>query len=722
VSNGATFLVRLASLFVASFLMGAPTAFAATTVASAGDAVIAHDESAGTWILSAGGTNLTLTIDPTRDFKVVRLNVSTSNTPTWFVGNVPDTLIKIGDQQLPFGSRGAGFVYRDVTVDSNDVRLQLNAIFTLNGSGLMMTRHYAIVSGSPTFETWTSYAPATSAPTLKDLNALQVALLPGALHWLTGLDGDNADVEQDDAFTLKQQTLAPGGQFSIGAQGRASEQNVPWLAVDGAEDEFYTTLLWSGAWSLNINENDAGSAQALSLGLAPMSTVVSTPIDGPHALFGVVHGGLPQATAALQAFMQNGLRDGRAMTPLVTYNTWFAYGTAVDEPSMRNEMAHAAALGTELFVIDAGWYVGAGAGGEFDFDSGLGSWTVDTARFPNGLGPLRDYAHSLGMKFGLWVEPERVNLALVGSYGIDESMLATSGGNYNSDHAAQVCLGTAAGRAWLLGWLTGLLDQMQPDYLKWDNNMWVNCDRPGHDHGSTDGNFAHVNGLYGILSTIRQNYPDLMMENVSGGGNRLDVGMLRFSDTAWMDDRTAPSEHVRHNAEGLSAVFPPSYLLSFVTDHDTEPLHDPPDISLYFRSRMEGALGLCFRGDDFTEGENAAMAHEIDIYKTFRATQAVAAASLLTQQVTTDGPAWDVLEESAGAGGALLLQAFQTDNGVGKVNVKPTGLMGDVMYQVESADTGVIGTANGSDLMTNGIDLVQSPNTAAHILIITPVQ
>ena len=75
----------------------------------------------------------------------------------------------------------------------------------------------------------------------------------------------------------------------------------------------------------------------------------------------------------------------------------------------------------------------------------------------------------------------------------------------------------------------------------------------------------------------------------------------------------------------LSALFPPAYLLSFVTDHEGEPLHDAPDLSLYFRSRMGGALGLCFRSDTFSEGENASMAHEIDIYKATRGTVSVAA-------------------------------------------------------------------------------------------------
>ena len=52
----------------------------------------------------------------------------------------------------------------------------------------------------------------------------------------------------------------------------------------------------------------------------------------------------------------------------------------------------------------------------------------------------------------------------------------------------------AAAREWILGWLTPLLDDVQPDYLKWDNNMWVNCTREGHEHGANDGNFAQVNG------------------------------------------------------------------------------------------------------------------------------------------------------------------------------------------------------------------------------------
>src|SRR5262249_11475761 len=156
----------------------------------------------------------------------------------------------------------------------------------------------------------------------------------------------------------------------------------------------------------------------------------------------------------------------------------------------------AAQFGVELFVIDAGWYPNTGVDGPTDFDSGLGAWSADPDRFPNGLAPLREYAHRLGLKFGLWVEPERTSLALAGEPGVPEPWLATSAGGYGSDHAAQICLAGPAARAWLLDRLTALLDDVRPDYLKVDNNMFINCDRGGHGHGPTDGNFAHVNGLY----------------------------------------------------------------------------------------------------------------------------------------------------------------------------------------------------------------------------------
>jgi alpha-galactosidase len=700
-------------------------AAAASVIAENGDASIAHDDAAGTWRLSSGGAMLTIAADAARDFAVTSL-VSSSGR-AWTAGSASDSFVRVSGRTLAFGSRAAGFEFKSAGVAARGKGFELRVGYALPAASLALTRHYAIVPGSPTFEVWTTFSPAGGVPAIADINALLLTLPNGTIHWVTGLRGDAADVESEGAFTRESTALAPGEHLTLGAARRASEDVVPWFAIDApasagtAPEQFYAALMWSGAWALDIGR--AGATIGVVLGLAPMSTTLQAPIDGPHVVFGAVPGGAAQASAALAVYILDGIRDGRPLAPLVTYNTWYAYGTTIDEPSMRDEMDRAARLGVELFVIDAGWYPNTGVEGPADFDSGLGAWTADPDRFPNGLAPLREHAHALGMQFGLWVEPERVNLAVVADVDLDEAWLATTGGEYGSDHAAQICLAGAAAHAWLLDHLTALIDEVQPDYLKVDNNMFVNCDRAGHGHGATDGNFAHVNGLYTLLSALRERYPDLAIENVSGGGNRLDVGMLRYSDVAWMDDRTAPSIHVRHNIEGLSAVFPPAYLLSFVTDHEGEPLHDSPDLALYFRSRMAGALGLCFRADGFSEGDESDITREIAIYKAIRGTVSVAAGSLLTRQTASDDPPpWDVLQETAAGYQQFLIAAFQSDEGVQTFNVRPSTLQPDVTYQVQSVDTGILGTATGAELMANGIDVIESPRSAAHILIITAQQ
>src|SRR5262249_9691059 len=147
----------------------------------------------------------------------------------------------------------------------------------------------------------------------------------GTVRWLTGLRGDSADVVQDEAFTLQQKALQPGERLTLGAEGRSSERDVPWIAIDGPQQQFYASLVWSGAWSLTIDR--AGDGQRISFGLGPMTTTVGPSlVEGPHAVFGVAGGALTQASAALRSFALRALRGGRTLSPLVTFNTWYAHG------------------------------------------------------------------------------------------------------------------------------------------------------------------------------------------------------------------------------------------------------------------------------------------------------------------------------------------------------------------------------------------------------------
>jgi alpha-galactosidase len=706
-------------IIAAHLVTGFATFARAATVVRAGFAFISNDPAAGTWTVSSSGASLLLDINAASDF-AVRL-VSPSG-KTWTVGAQTDTVVRIGSQSVPFGSRASGFVFQGVETSVRDLTVRLDATYDLPAARVRVTRHYAAASGSPAFETWTTFAPIGATVTLANLNAFSLSVQPGTIHWLSGLQQVGGTQSAGGAFTLHERTLAVGDRLSFGSAGRSSEQTVPWFAIDGESDEFFAALLWSGAWSLTAVRS--ASAIDLSLELAPMSTTAAAIVDGPHAVLGVARGGLPAVSAALRTFVIDGLRGRHPFEALVTFNTWFAYGTHIDEASMMAEIEGAAALGAELFMLDAGWYVGAARSDAADFLGGLGTWQIDASRFPNGLRVLSDRAHELGMKFGIWIEPERVALSTVNQRGLaQEAWLAKAADKYGDAQAAQLCLGGPSARQWVFDQIVRLVDAVQPDYLKWDNNFWINCDRSGHGHGRTDGSFAHVNGLYQVLADVRARYPDLLIENVSGGGNRLDLGMLRYTDVAWMDDRSSPSVRVRHNIEGLITVFPPAYLLSFVVEDVSESLHNAEDMALYFRSRMTAALGLCFRTAGFDEVDVAQMTREIGIYKDVRLGLRGAAATLLTPQaVAGQGPPWDVLQTIPSGNRDTFVAAFQSDGGASPITIKPVGLRAFTWYDVESVDAGELGSATGADLMSQGITIVPSPFSAAHIVVLRPAR
>src|SRR5581483_9939483 len=237
---------------------------------------------------------LTIAADAAHDFEILELKSPAGR--NWIATSGPGTVVTINGSLLDFGRRAAGFRYESATTSNDGHIVRLDVSFVLESAGLRVTRHVAAASGSPTFDTWTSFEPLASAVSASDLNAFQLRVPVGTVRWLNGLQGDAADITHDTAFTLRQQDVAVGSPLVLGAQGRSSEQTVPWIAIDGTGDEFYAGLMWSGAWTLTVER--AGAGLNLSWQLAAMTTTVRGAIDGPHAIVGVASGGLPQASAA----------------------------------------------------------------------------------------------------------------------------------------------------------------------------------------------------------------------------------------------------------------------------------------------------------------------------------------------------------------------------------------------------------------------------------------
>jgi alpha-galactosidase len=697
-----------------------PAAAQAPVVASLNDAFISHDSSSDFWTIGAKGLQLVVGFDENHILTLQSLSDPTSGRSLNILPAPPVSFTAGGSHVVL--TKSGDVTLSSATATSDAFGVYLGFTFEDSLRHLRIVRNYACYPGSPTVETWTHIESLiVQAMPITDIVAWQITLPVDTVYWLGGLRGDAPDAANSGAFELSVRDLDVGDHLEIGGANRSTEQDVPFFMVGNGADDFYGGIEWSGGWRTSFDRLNDTDLRVTALFPDVTTTIYPThPLDIPHAFFGIGSAFAGDESGAMLPFIMNGIRRGRPFQPMVTYNTWFAYGTAIDQDLLATEMEREAAMGVELFVVDAGWYKGAGAQGQFDFTSGLGTWAEDTARFPDHLSALAQNAHGANMKFGIWVEPERAALSTVNvGDGVQESWLAQHDGSYGTADAAQICLVHPGARKWVMDHLTALIDSTHADYLKWDNNLWINCNRPGHGHGHDDGNLQHVQALYGILAELRQRYPNLIIENVSGGGNRLDFGMLAYTDTAWMDDRSSPSDHVRHNLEGLTFAFPPAYLLSFVIDSEEDPIRGSLDFPLVARSRMPGIFGLTYRTTDFDDTLTNNITQSIASYKSVRDIIATANATLLSDQAPIDPSSWEVLQEVSGDSLSMIVFAYKGDDTDGHIVVKPKLLVPDATYRVRSVDMGDMGSATGADLMADGFELDHIYGMSrAHIVVL----
>src|SRR5262249_4524367 len=156
----------------------------AQTVESLGDAAVEHDVRAGSWTIAAGGAALTTVLAPSRDYEVTSL-VSPLGTD-WVRAIGPDSIVTADGVRHAFGSRTDGFTYIFATTRHDERHVELDAAFTLQPQNLLVTRHIAVVPGSPTFEMWTTFRAMGDPVSLSNLDAFQALVSPGAIHWVTG--------------------------------------------------------------------------------------------------------------------------------------------------------------------------------------------------------------------------------------------------------------------------------------------------------------------------------------------------------------------------------------------------------------------------------------------------------------------------------------------------------------------------------------------------------
>jgi alpha-galactosidase len=690
-------------------------------IAQLDDAYISVDSDAGLWTIGNRNIRLTIEVDRAGALSLNGLFLGDGFQVTQ--GRNPDGLVTLDGVTTGLSSRAGSLVVESVTTATGPNGVELLVHLRRAETPLVLVRHYLVYPDAPVVEVWTSFAGSPSQPiTTRNINAYELTVRPGSIRWLNGLDMTE---DFGGPFADRGRELGQGGLLDLGSETVSSATSVPYFSVEDDGVRFFSGLAWSGTWSTHFER--IGNGLRVTVGLPDMSALIANavPFDGPHALIGATRA-LPGADTAAIAAALRASRGGRPYPSLTTFNTWFVYGNRISQSLVEHAMFFAERADIELFQVDAGWYPHLATDDVFNFTSGLGSWRVDEARFPDGLGSLGDYSRLHGMKFGVWVEPERIALSTVGELGLaKETFLATTDGRYNpglqNNEAidGQICLGNPEAMEWVWEKIVRFIDAVRPDQLKWDYNRFMICNRPGHGHPVDGGSFAHVRGLYELLRRLRVQYPSLIIENVSGGGRRLDLAMARLTDMGWMDDRTTPARHVRNNLEGLSKIFPAPYLFSYVLNRDEEIIKDTSDVSLFGRSRMMGTMGVSMNFDEISSYAFGLLNEQVKQAAAFRKVQSDAVTMTLTPSAIQEPP-WDIVQQISVSTGRGLLFAFET-RPAGPTRAHLQRLGRNELYEVTSLDAGPVGRFSGAYLADEGLYIEPNPYSASQVFTIDPV-
>ncbi|SIT77829.1 alpha-galactosidase [Microbacterium sp. RU33B] len=222
----------------------------------------------------------------------------------------------------------------------------------------------------------------------------------------------------------------------------------------------------------------------------------------------------------------------------VTLNTWEAVYFDHDLSTLAELAQAAAGVGVERFVLDDGWFLG-----RRDDTAGLGDWIVDPDVWPDGLHPLVDVVHGLGMEFGLWVEPEMVNPDSDLARAHPEWLLHARHELPASARQQQVLdLSNPDAYAAIADGLHALLDEYDIAYLKWDHNR--DLIEAGAGPGGASRVHAHTLALYRLLDELKDRHPGLEIETCASGGSRVDLGILERTDRVWTSDTLDPLERL----------------------------------------------------------------------------------------------------------------------------------------------------------------------------------
>ncbi|HJQ23488.1 MAG TPA: alpha-galactosidase [Blastocatellia bacterium] len=530
-----------------------------------------------------------------------------------------------------------------------------------------------------------------------------------AASWDVGGQAQWARWWQALTYESTEQPLSNTRTFHLGSRLHSSDDagggvNPYWI-VGGDASRIYFGLQWSGGWSTVLRGGDNGFTY--SVGLPPEETQLvlnrREAIEGPTLLV------MPVTSADEAGARAVWLRERydlgrvlyggpRASFPL-TYNTWYAVGEAVDDDFLNRQVAAMSPYAFDAFVVDAGWFSD-------------GRWKANKKKFPgNDLADILAALKADGIKAGLWSTPQYVSPAS-NSAGLAVEDPPVTMQFFNG---ALADLSSGSFGDYLSNHVQALRANYSMDYWKYDQAFFTET--------SGAGEMKNVIGLQNALQAVRQDNPDLTIENCQSGGRMINDFTLLATQTSWLrDSKVSGLDGARSNISvalgALDFVFPWA-ALRFTNNFDEIDASNDEMTRLYCRSAMIGRWGISSDLSLIGEPQQRVILKEAENYRRLSPIKYAC-----TYDLRLPGDAADVAGVTFYSGrrarAGVLLYRWQRD-GAFDQHIALTKLKPELTYHVVDADTGAEVTASGSELMANGINVSFSSGRLSALLFIDSV-
>ena len=417
--------------------------------------------------------------------------------------------------------------------------------------------------------------------------------------------------------------ITQGNTSFFSRRGTSSHMYNPYFclcehkATEEKGNAYGFNLVYSGCFLNELETDQTGCVRVLSgLGSECFNYLLKTneTFISPEAVMTFSDKGVGQVSRNMHSFTRKHILPPtpKNLRPVVL-NSWEAFFFDIDTDILTAFAKEAKKVGMDMVVMDDGWF-----GKRTDDRAGLGDWYANPDRFPNGLKQFVTDIKAEGINFGIWIEPEMVNpdSDLYRKHP-DWILHSPNREPLPSRHQFVLDMINPAVVEYLKDSFKKTLGDIPIDYIKWDMNRHLSHAYSPYLPPERQGEvfYRYMLSVYELYDWFKKEFPNVFLENCSGGGGRYDLGMMKYSHQIWTSDNTTPTSRVFIQF-GSTFGYPCSTMSCHVANHNHS-AEDERLLDFGFRVALNGPLGYEFNILDVTDKAKESISKQIKEYRTY---------------------------------------------------------------------------------------------------------